>query len=405
MSEEVVSWILIACTIVLALYIFSSFFLERSMVKSKANSPATSLETNQFYYLPTASLDVATKAKVVITKNAAGVITNATVTQIVLTNTVKIVPDTSKVYTLSYQESVFSNDNLVVNVGASGLLEGINLTAEDRIANLIDQIASAPQLMLNGSQTFPSPLAAAAGETITVELREVENSFFVSPGKINDGEESFDWKIKLEGLQAGGVDPDASFKMTFGKTNAATLAGEKAEADGIVSRLLTTLNVTVETTGLPTKVKTAYTIQVPDIKSQVILPIKRTPFVKKTYVMKFSNGLVTEAAIGKPSEVEGFLGIPIKIGKAIATIPAQLLSFKIENVRKETSLLTNQQALLAAQLTGRKNEAAQETELLKAKLESEKGLLKAQKDLTDARKTLITAKQALEAVIKSSIHT
>lgn len=405
---------LIACGALLVLYILCSFFQEEEMVRSKAHDGTGDIEANQFYYLPAAALEIAAIARLVITKDAAGTITAASVSQILLTTVVKIVPDTGKVYTIAYKPSIFSNDTLSISINAHGLLEGINLTAEDRITSLVDQIISAPQLILNGEQGFPSPLATEKGEAVTIELRELTNNFFVSPEQVNAGSANMSWKIKLEGAQKPNVDPDASFDVKFEKSGQGSPT--KTETKGLFTRTFTTVKMTVKPQSLPTNPAATYALIIPDTTSLVSLSITRTPFVKKTQTMKFTNGIATEASTTKPSEVEGFVGIPIKIGKALASIPAQLLSFRIEHIRKETLLQTSQQSLAKAELTNKKNEIAYEAELTKARLESQKtilayeteaaritidaqkALLKSQKDLIDAQEALIKVKKQSEPI-------
>ncbi|MCP4038474.1 MAG: hypothetical protein GY733_16150, partial [bacterium] len=63
----------------------------------------------------------------------------------------------------------------------------------------------------------------------------------------------------------------------------------------------------------------------------VCLPIERAPFVTSKFSVDFTNGLLTKMTSTKPSEILGFMSIPIDIARAIVSIPGELLQVKVTN--------------------------------------------------------------------------
>lgn len=86
----------------------------------------------------------------------------------------------------------------------------------------------------------------------------------------------------------------------------------------------------------------------PDERTEICLPINRAAFIKKITNLTFDNGILTEVHMEKPSEASGFWDIPLSIVKGIASVPAELLQFKIDYSNKEKTLADAQKAELDA---------------------------------------------------------
>jgi hypothetical protein len=148
---------------------------------------------------------------------------------------------------------------------------------------------------------------------------------------------------------------DASFRLKFDIPSPGSFLFKDnfQELEGILLRPLQTIIMSTHTFSCIPPLQ--YQLLVPDESKVVSISIKRSAFVKKVYGFKMTNGMLTENTINKPSEMEGFMSIPIKIAKAIVSIPAQIISFKIENIKHQTSLVTEQQNLSKAVLQKKKN--------------------------------------------------
>ena len=57
--------------------------------------------------------------------------------------------------------------------------------------------------------------------------------------------------------------------------------------------------------------------------------------MKRHDTIVLTNGVVTEHVINNPSSVEGYISIPINVMKAIVSIPAKLVSFRVNWSKKQ----------------------------------------------------------------------
>jgi len=417
-------WILILSAIgILIIYFIGSIASEGSIIKSLWVQSSQNIEAENVYYLATACLLIKATAKVIVTKNATtSNIIDAKLAELAFDTSVQVVPDTHNVFAIRYISSWFSNDDLKFSINSSGLIEGINLSAEDRISNIIAQVTEAPKIILSGEQAAESrTLKTEEGitedrEVVITETKEYTNNFLILTEEIRARTSTRKWLINVDGTANADTTVDASFNLKFEipTTGSFTLNDKSKEFVGILTRPLQTIIMGVYKDSASPTADVKYQIVVPDESRVVSIPVKRSAFVKKMYGLKMANGMLAENTINKPSEMEGFISIPIKIAKAIVSIPAQLLSFKIENIKRQTTFETEQQNLLKAQLLTKKNEISLGSELLKTKLDShktmlsydaeiaktkleaEKALIVAQKDTITANKDLVVAKKDWE---------
>lgn len=415
--------LLIFYLIVLVVYVVGSIFEGSALVKSFPKSKKEEFKkADLVYYLPIATLQVAATAKVLIKKEIASSKVIPVLIDLTIQTTVQNVPDTANPFALQYQGSGFSSDIFKVNVNSMGLIEGINVTAEDRIDDIITAISDAPKTIFSKDNLVQ---AAAPEDGFTTEIKEVSTTFHISSYELSSTKADCLWKIPID----GGESCNASFFLKFVSSPldvGQKVADIKDEIEGIFIRPINRIRVYVyfdkgkrdnATTNFEDGILKGELV-IPDNDSFIPIRIERSSFVKKTYVMKVSNGLLTENSIEKPSQVEGFISIPIKVAQAIMSIPAQLIQFRIVNIKNETSLETTQQNLDKAKLDTKKNEIALEAEILKAKIdaqkttiaydaevskirfEAQKGLLDAEKNLIKEQKALATARKELEDEIK-----
>ncbi len=386
---------------VFLLYIIFTLMSEKSIVKSFLFN-VTLENVSQLYYLPTCTIQLKAVAKVIITKDAATTnIISAKLAEVSFEAIPQVTPDTSKLLALQYNPSMFSNDELKFNINAFGLLEGINVTAEDRISNIITQLTDAPKIILGGEQASESRMLRAAqaagadGKLIITETKEYLNTFVVLTSEINKKAASRSWIINVDGTSEDRTNVDASFSIGFDGISGATASLNTNGHEGLLTRPLCTREMTISILKPGIQPVTSQVI-VPDESKVISIPVRRSPFVKKVYGLKMLNGIVTENIINKPSEVEGFLSIPINIAKAILSVPAQLIQLKIDTTKRQTLLETEHQNLVKAQLESKKNEIGLSSQLEKARLEAEKILLEAEKNNITANKDITAAKMDLE---------
>ncbi len=69
------------------------------------------------------------------------------------------------------------------------------------------------------------------------------------------------------------------------------------------------------------------------------IDISRKAFIPYKLTIDFENGILKQVTWVKSSEVVGFLKIPIDVAKAIVSIPAELLTVKVNNITQEKNLI------------------------------------------------------------------
>jgi len=385
--------------VVLVPWIANAIINKGSIVISVRPEENKNIVADQVYYLPTAQLQIRATARVVLTKDSANTITAAQLNDLVLSTTVQMIPDSRYPIALKYCPNIFSNDDLTFSISATGLLEGINVSSEDRVAAIITQITDAPKDTLSAVHQVGAQ-AAMAGDApiITTETKEFTSDFMILNDEIRAGKASRRWMIPIDGTTLNATFVNASFTLKFPSGVLGTLTGADQKVDGILTRPLKTMIMEVfrniDGSGDP---DAKYQLMVPDEDRLIAIPVARGAFIKKVYGMKMTNGTLTENVINKPSQVEGFVGIPIKIAKAIATIPSYLLQFRIETTNRVTAFETSRQNLAKAQLQNQKDLINREAELIKAEAEAQKTRVTAETDMVksklDAEKTLIEAKK------------
>jgi hypothetical protein len=237
-----------------------------------------------------------------------------------------IIPDESEFFLLDYKKSALSNDNLTIQLTADGLLKKVETTVEDKSGEVIVKLAEVGKEVAKAAVYVSS-----VGETPQVvrdltfspsELSEVNSKLAkITPEKLRIDLVPM---APLSPLNKGGDDrsspgvcfrPQIPYKLRFFKDGAV-----------VEQRILL----------------------LPDGAPKICMPIERSAFVKKVTNLTFDKGVLTEVHIEKPSEVLGFMDIPISISKAIASIPAELVQIKINYSNKEKDLANARRAELEA---------------------------------------------------------
>jgi hypothetical protein len=90
-------------------------------------------------------------------------------------------------------------------------------------------------------------------------------------------------------------------------------------------------------------------IEMPNVSPVFSIGIERSMFVKRTTTLMFDNGVLRDIAIEKPSEVLGFVEIPLRVVQAVIAIPAQIVKVRIKAVNNEQAIADAQAGLIQNQ--------------------------------------------------------
>jgi hypothetical protein len=343
--------ILIVAGVLLVIYVAGAL-ASAGKIFTSAFVDAREFMADQYYYLPTAQVNVTATVMIALTvKQADNSFVSAELYQIDLTSTVQVLPDNERLAAITYHPSVFSNDELRLTTNASGLLENVDLKVEDRISNILSAVLDAPKQILGQERELaPTSRDIIPAEPVTVSNVTASRNFVLYPGDLQKGMTTKEWKVNLPGPSENPFPlVDASLRFTIQRPLTEAAAPPAENFSGLFTRPLTSIGIAVSFVD-PDKSgdNLHFELILPDPTRLIKVPVRRSPFIKRQQTPKFTNGMLTENYINKPSEVEGFVAIPVNIAKAIFSIPAQLLSFKITHLQQQTWLETETQKLLAA---------------------------------------------------------
>jgi hypothetical protein len=88
-------------------------------------------------------------------------------------------------------------------------------------------------------------------------------------------------------------------------------------------------------------------VEMPNASPVLSIGVSRTLFAQRKTTIKFDQGILTDVAIDKNSELVGFVSIPLAAAKAIVDVPAQIIKIRIADIGNQTALLNAQGALIA----------------------------------------------------------
>lgn len=360
-SHVVIALSIVSGIIILFYIIVRIAFGKKSVITSTVKNSFGEIEADQYYFLPTASLIIKATATVVVTKDkTTDCVTDAKLLSIDFENEVKIEPDSKDLITITYNADAFSNDELQIKTDDNSLLETISSISEDRITNIIAKVAEAPAIILADHPVgfLREELDEKEIADIFTETRQYIKEFIINAEDTTANEFDREWKINIDGQTEN--DPqivNASFLIVKENPELRLSLGNDKKYGGFFTRPLKNITRKVHLADQLEKTETKFEIQstakfntiIPDHSILLKIPLNRRYFVKSTETPKFSKGLLIENYFQKPSEFEAALSIPINILKAIVSIPAQLLHFKITRNNLEAEYEKSIQDLLKAQ--------------------------------------------------------
>jgi hypothetical protein len=406
-KKSKMEWIYLIAGLIIVL-LFTGLLSSCTVVKTNYSTDAKKSAT-VYYYLPESILKIKTTVKVAVYYNLDDSKLNGSckVVEQSFVATTQMIADTKNLLSLNYKPNALMADDIKYGVNSMGLLETVNITTEDRTADIISKLTEAPKVILSlsgGAPKTPNIIAKIKEYTADFELKAsfVSSEPYIISWPIiitNElGKDDFitvpaDFQISSKDISA--ISPSL-IKLITGDENSKTI-----ETEGIITRPLKNVELNIKSAyegfnpSLPTNVVIA------DNSKLIIIPINRTAFVKRVNKIGIQNGIIISNEINKPSSVEGFISIPINIAKAIISIPAQLVQFRFDNTK---SLDTLEKAKLSYEksiLDSQKFSLTKEQEIEKLKLEMQKSLLEAGTNKLKVQKDLDALKKEVEELKKN----
>jgi hypothetical protein len=88
-------------------------------------------------------------------------------------------------------------------------------------------------------------------------------------------------------------------------------------------------------------------IEVPNGAPVFVAEVNRSLFVDRVTDLEFSDGVLTNISVKKPSEIAAFVEIPLAIAKAVTALPGLVLKLKINDANNRQRLINAQSELIA----------------------------------------------------------
>ena len=300
---------------------------QRALTSSLVALPADGTPTpGVFYFLPRAVVNVTIERKLVESNN--------TLVDTLIVSEPEFLPDPKHAYHLNYNPSIFSDDAVVVEANAKGLLTAVNSETEDKsgvfVSKLFELATEASKAFvprgLSPSVNKPFKLVTKIDPTDTNDLNRIQ-------AMLDSKNAGLNFTMARSGFEKGSAlapdDPGScQSSICFRPALPYRLSLEQQNGGAIIGEVV---------------------VLVPNEARLLGIDLNRANFVKNHTKLEFANGMLTKFDINKPSEALGFIQIPIDIAKAIVSIPSAMLQFKTTSAQEKTGEIDAQVSLLESQ--------------------------------------------------------
>lgn len=404
---------------VIVMTVFTTGMVISRVVVETNCSNAVEKTATVYYYLPESLIKITSTVKVVATYNTEQVMQSVQIAEQTFAITTEMIASTSHPLSLNYKPNLVMADEINFSVNDRGLLETVAITTDDRTPGIVSSITE----YFTGKK-----IAAVASTPMITRINEFSAAFTMRAAELSSTAKPVNWKIMVtneftgnehtEVLAGFDVTKNIAISANIPQTAQAVIPVIQTAIKGILTRPLCSIDLLFTSHNSLTSTSSA-TVIVADTSRLVVIPIVRTPFVKRVNKVSIKNGIVVGHEITNPSSVEGLVSIPINVIKSIISIPAQLISFKYDNTKRMNELATEELKLKQSNLSlaqfhaekqskmdetlleARKAQMSNEMEISRHRLELQESLLKAEKSKLATGQDLEKLKKEIEELRKA----
>lgn len=335
-------------------YLIAEYSLsQKEIVLSIKSEGYPGITADSYYYLPKSIIKINSKVKVVISEKTSALKTNCEIIEQSFTITSETIPDNQNLFLLDYKGYGFSADDVKFVIDSKGLLNSVNIIAEDRLAEIIKTISGATKTTLSKNS-----IQRSLKSSEKLKTHEFSKIFKILPENlINVNVQN--WLINITNNDSGKCyTVDAGFEIkiaNYRNSNLSQRPNNNIQTNlsdsimGIVTKPLKNVTFSIIPKSNQLDTLNILDVNIIDPNLVFVVPIKRSAFVERKQTITLNEGTLLSNQIVKPSSYEGLVSIPINIGKAIASIPAQLISVKIDNTNNIKTLSEAQKELVKLQ--------------------------------------------------------
>ncbi|WP_141715738.1 hypothetical protein [Burkholderia ubonensis] len=135
----------------------------------------------------------------------------------------------------------------------------------------------------------------------------------------------------------------------------------------------------------------------PDSRTQYVVTSKAGAFTTTTLTFGFSNGMLTDYSMQRPSEIAAVAGIPVRIANDIMTIPTQLLQLRVNQDTAAVAKVNGDAAVKAAQIQQAATLSNAETAVVNAQTALATARIGSPTSIANAQTGLVNALDQLRA--------
>jgi hypothetical protein len=280
---------------------------------------------------------------------------------------VVMVADRTQPLCLDYLSLPTARDIIAVQRDPNGLLTSISSDVTDRTPEI------ARTLIATGENLF-----LAAARTSEFDVAQLNDSLDVDFDPFNWEEliavkkalRRFGYCIYVEGVTFPVVPGDPAQAITAGQNwcSAATpprphhpafesFAALPVSPDVVARGVLYRPNMTHKIVILrkndpggrePWKLFQTRRVEMPNVSPLLLIGVERAMFANRKTTLRFNQGVLTDVAVDKGSELVGFVQIPLAVAKAVVDVPGRLVTLRITDTQNQTALLNAQSELIGA---------------------------------------------------------
>lgn len=252
------------------------------------------------------------------------------------------VPDHSQHFVANFAHNILRDDDGKLSLTADGLLSSSNVVAADRTGDILVELAGAiagfgfrsgPKAMASDEVRTPQDDCDAPVKKFVYQFNPADHGAL---SNVNDELVASGFgviKLELQGIKSTASHPPETINA-IGRRGA------------IFYRSPLPITVIIRQQDRPVDAAVA---MIPQLGPISYIPLRSSAFVKTVDDVTFSNGAITSWNASRPSEVLEVVRLPIKLLKAVISVPAEILSLKVNLSDKDKALAVSQQAQIASQ--------------------------------------------------------
>lgn len=272
--------------------------------------------------------------------------------------TTKMIADTESKYYLYRDHSNWYEDKYVIEVGQNGLLTSVNTTDTFKgaeIAKAVSEIGAKIAQLAAGAKEEPTAAPPECSKfSLNIEIDPYKNNaddinqeFFnnndcihninVAYENLTDHITSLDGTRKPRNAEGATVTEQGANPANPEGTSKPTNAQATTVTKGIVYRTMRPFPIVIKSRDGKQSFQSFY-VEIPDRAYETFV-VDRGYFVDRVVNLTFTNGILTKDDITYPSEILGFLSIPLEILNGISQAITGRFDTRTTELTKEKAYL------------------------------------------------------------------